>query len=72
MADDSRVLVTEQVLANLPTRMNAMMDIAMTGVSGKERNEEGFRGLAEMAGLRMVKVKRREKNDVGVMKLVKA
>jgi len=72
VADDNRVLLSEQVLTNLPTRMNAMMDIAMMSISEKERSEEEFMAVAEMAGLRMMKVYRRKGSDVGVMKLVKA
>ena len=72
MADDSRLLVVEQILDNPPKPLQAAIDIYMATISGKERSEQGFRKIAEAAGLKLVKVWKAQGADAGVVELAKA
>ncbi|KAK0620413.1 O-methyltransferase-domain-containing protein, partial [Immersiella caudata] len=49
--DDSRILIAEQVIENPPAAYAAFKDYAMLAIGGKERTLEGFKGIAEAAGL---------------------
>ncbi|TLS24454.1 hypothetical protein PpBr36_08150 [Pyricularia pennisetigena] len=56
MADDSRLLILEQVLKTPPKLFGAVMDFSMMVVGGKERNEEQWANLAARSGLRILKI----------------
>ena len=46
MAEDSRLLIVEQVLGNPPSPFAAANDIWMSAIGGKERTQEGFDAIA--------------------------
>ncbi|KND92354.1 Demethylsterigmatocystin 6-O-methyltransferase [Tolypocladium ophioglossoides CBS 100239] len=56
MAEDSRLLIVEQVLGNPPSPLAAAADVYMSTLGGKERTLEGFEAIASLAGLRIAKV----------------
>jgi O-methyltransferase len=72
MAEDSRLLVVELVLANPPNELGAAVDIYMMMISGVERTAEGFKAIIEAAGLKMLKVWEADGSDYGVIECVKA
>ena len=72
MAPDSKLLITEQIMPNPPTALNAWTDLCMMNLGGKERTEEMFRALADRAGLKVVGVYRSLATDVAVVECVKA
>jgi hypothetical protein len=69
---DSRVLITEQIMPNPPTALNAWTDLCMLNLGGKERTEQMFRELANMSGLKVVGVHRSRGTDVSVIECAKA
>ncbi|OQV07915.1 hypothetical protein CLAIMM_12269 [Cladophialophora immunda] len=71
MAPDSRVLITEQVIPNPPTALNAWTDLCMMNLGGKERTEKMFDDLTASAGLKMVGVHKSLATDVAVIECVK-
>ncbi|OAP63925.1 hypothetical protein AYL99_03152 [Fonsecaea erecta] len=71
MAPDSRVLITEQVMPNPPTALNAWTDLCMMNLGGKERTEKMFDDLTASAGLKMVGVHKSLATDVAVIECVK-
>ncbi|KAK0641670.1 O-methyltransferase-domain-containing protein [Cercophora newfieldiana] len=48
---DSRILIAEQVIEDQPPAYAAFKDFAMLAIGGKERTVEGFKEIAERAGL---------------------
>lgn len=72
MAPDSRVLITEQIMPNPPTALNAWTDLCMMNLGGKERTEKMFAQLTASAGLKMVGVHKSLATDVAVIECVKA
>ena len=48
---DSRILVAEQLTTTPPPMYAAFKDYSMLAIGGKERSLEGFKGVAEAAGL---------------------
>jgi hypothetical protein len=72
MAPDSRVLITEQVMPNPPTALNAWTDLCVMNLGGKERTEKMFDALTASAGLKMVKLHKSLATDVAVIECVKA
>lgn len=72
MAPDSRVLITEQIMPNPPTALNAWTDLCMMNLGGKERTEKMFQALTASAGLRIVGVHKSLATDVAVIECVKA
>lgn len=72
MAEDSRVLVVEQILAEPPLAVAATTDIIMATGGGKERTENGFHYIANQAGLQIVNFHRSEGTDVAVIECMRA
>ncbi|KIW62740.1 hypothetical protein, variant [Phialophora macrospora] len=72
MAPDSRILITEQIMPNPPTALNAWTDLCMMNLGGKERTEKMFDALTASAGLKMVGVHKSLATDVAVIECVKA
>jgi hypothetical protein len=72
MADDSRVLIVEEILAEPPLAVAATADIIMATGGGKERTENGFHHIANKAGLEIVKFHRSEGTDVAVIECKRA
>ncbi|KAI6277723.1 hypothetical protein MCOR27_002483 [Pyricularia oryzae] len=68
MADDSRLLILEQVLSNPPKLFGAVMDISMMVVGGKERNKEQWADLAARSGLRILKI--HQENEDALMSAI--
>lgn len=58
MADDSRILIQEDVLDNPPNFMASMLDFMMIAFGGKQRNLETWEGLVGAAGLRISSISR--------------
>jgi hypothetical protein len=71
MAPDSKVLITEQIMPNPPTALNAWTDLCMMNLGGKERTEKMFDTLIASAGLKMVGVHKSLATDVAVIECVK-
>ncbi|OAL18498.1 hypothetical protein AYO20_11745 [Fonsecaea nubica] len=71
MAPDSRVLITEQVMPNPPTALNAWTDLCMMNLGGKERTEKMFDDLTASAGLKIIGVHKSLATDVAVIECVK-
>jgi len=72
MAEDSRLLVVEQILTNPPSHSGAALNIYMMTISGIERTVEGFRAIIEAVGLKMLKVWEDDRSDFGVIECAKA
>jgi len=72
MAPDSRVLITEQIMPNPPTALNAWTDLCVMNLGGKERTEKMFEALTKRSGLKFVKVHKSLATDVAVIECVKA
>lgn len=72
MADDSRLLIVEQIMDNPPKPFVAAIDVMMATISGKERTQQGFRHIAEAAGLKVLNFWRAEGADAGVVECGKA
>ena len=72
MAPDSKVLITEQIMPNPPTALNAWTDLCVLNLGGKERTEKMFDSLTASAGLKMVGVHKSLATDVAVIECVKA
>ncbi len=58
MADDSKLLLQEDVIDNPPSHSAAMLDIMMLGFGGKQRNLETWKKLISGAGLEIIKIDR--------------
>lgn len=50
---DGKVIIMEGVLLDKPTPENRLVDMVMMNLGGKLRNEEGYRKLCSMAGLKV-------------------
>lgn len=50
---DGKVVIMEGVLLDKPTPENRLVDMVMMNLGGKLRNEEGYRKLCNMAGLKI-------------------
>ena len=72
MADDSRLLIVEQVQPNPPSGVGAYLDIVMLNLGGKERTIEGFESIAAPAGLKVVGVHPAQGSPFAVVELMKA
>ena len=72
MADDSRLLIVEQIMENPPKPFQAAIDIFMATISGKERTEQMFHEVVEAAGLKVVKFWKKDNEDAGVIECAKA
>lgn len=73
MADDSKLLIVEQVMHNPPlSAFAAAANVLMGNIGGKERIEDEFRNITTEAGLRVVGVYRTEGTEVAVVECVKA
>lgn len=71
MAEDSRLLIVEEVLTNPPSPMAAAGDIIMTTLGGKERSLEGFTAITSAAGLKIAKVHPSPGSNVAVIECQK-
>ncbi|KAF1812710.1 O-methyltransferase [Eremomyces bilateralis CBS 781.70] len=73
-ADDtrSRVLITEQVLDNPPTKTNTWVDMCMMNIGGKERNARTWDKIVTQAGMKIVAIHRKEGSPIGVVECAKA
>ncbi|ETN38171.1 uncharacterized protein HMPREF1541_06202 [Cyphellophora europaea CBS 101466] len=71
-APDSKVLITEQIMPNPPTALNAWTDLCMMNLGGKERTEKMFGELVASAGLKVIGVHKSLATDVAVIECVKA
>ncbi|KAI0205155.1 O-methyltransferase-domain-containing protein [Astrocystis sublimbata] len=69
-ADDSRVLVSEQLLPDSPSLDLAAFDIWMMNFGGKRRNARLFQDIVAKAGLRIVSVSRDDVSGSGVIEMV--
>ncbi|PNY29510.1 Demethylsterigmatocystin 6-O-methyltransferase [Tolypocladium capitatum] len=67
MAEDSRLLIVEQVLGHPPSPFAFANDIYMATIGGKERTLEGFRAITSRAGLKITKVHPTPGSEVAVI-----
>jgi hypothetical protein len=51
MADDSKILLQEDVMDNPPSHMATMLDLMMMGFGGKQRTIENWKKVVDAAGL---------------------
>jgi hypothetical protein len=72
MAEDSRLLIVEQILTNPPSLSGSAVDIYMMLISGTERTAEGFQSLVERAGLKVLKVWEDDSSDYGLIECSKS
>jgi O-methyltransferase domain len=56
MADDSKVVIQEDVMDNPPSNSAAMLDIMMLGFGGKQRTLETWQKVISAAGLQISSV----------------
>jgi len=56
MADDSRLLISEDVLAEPPHYVSAFMDFMMLTMGGKQRTRENWEELTSAAGLKITSI----------------
>lgn len=56
MAPDSKLLIVELILADPPTPHQAMSDLIMMTISGKERTLNNWGSIVTQAGLKIVRV----------------
>ncbi|KAI1338568.1 S-adenosyl-L-methionine-dependent methyltransferase [Xylariaceae sp. FL0016] len=68
----ARVLINEQINTEDPTPFVAAYDLLMMTVASMERSGQQFAGLAEKAGLQVVKVHRKEGTTCGIVECKKA
>ncbi|EJT76003.1 hypothetical protein GGTG_05928 [Gaeumannomyces tritici R3-111a-1] len=68
----ARVLIMDQVLADPPSPANAAADLVMFNIGGKERSPAGFEDIVAAAGMRVVKIHRKEGSEVGVVECAAA
>lgn len=71
MAEDSRLLIVEQILPSQPSAGASATDIFMMTLGGKERTLEGFRSITSDAGLEIVKVHGPEGSDLALIECKK-
>ncbi|KAI5468151.1 O-methyltransferase [Mariannaea sp. PMI_226] len=72
MADDSRVLIVEQILQDPPLPFAAASDIYMATLGGKERSLQAFHSITSRAGLKIAQVYPSTGSDVAVIECRKA
>ncbi|KLU85170.1 hypothetical protein MAPG_04200 [Magnaporthiopsis poae ATCC 64411] len=70
--DRARVLIMDQVLSDPPSPANAAADLVMLNIGGKERSPAIFEKIVGAAGMRVVKIHRKEGSEVGVVECAKA
>jgi len=58
LAEDSKVLLQEDVMDNPPSHSAAMLDLMMLGFGGKQRTIEMWEAVVGEAGLKIDKVVR--------------
>ncbi|KAL8376930.1 hypothetical protein RB595_007858 [Gaeumannomyces hyphopodioides] len=68
----ARVLIMDQVLSDPPSPANAAADLVMLNIGGKERSPAGFEKIVGAAGMRVVKIHRKEGSEVGVVECAAA
>jgi hypothetical protein len=58
MAEDSKLLIQEDILGSPPYFMAAMLDFMMLGFGGKERSLECWKDVTSKAGLEISSISR--------------
>ncbi|KAK7723388.1 hypothetical protein SLS57_004582 [Botryosphaeria dothidea] len=71
MTPASRILITEQVVANPPPPEATWLDLLMMGLGSKQRTEKDWYSLAGAAGLELVRIWKSPGTAVAVMELKK-
>ncbi|KAK1622379.1 O-methyltransferase [Colletotrichum phormii] len=71
MAQDSRVLIAEQITPNPPSAHTAAIDLLMLSVGGKERSREVWKDVLARAGLGRVKFWTSPSNPHGIIECFK-
>ncbi|VUC30245.1 unnamed protein product [Clonostachys rosea] len=71
MADDSRLIIAEQILSDRPSLMASATDIYMLTLGGKERTLEDFRSITTDAGLEIVEIHGSEGHDLALIECKK-
>jgi O-methyltransferase domain len=72
MAEDSRLLLVEQIQPNPPSPIAAYLDIVMLNLGGKERTIECFETITAAAGLKISGVYHSSTSPFAVVECVKA
>ena len=72
MAEDSRVLIAEQILADPPRPQATAIDLIMLNIGGKERTRDMFNEMISSAGLEMIGFHARPGSEHGVIECKKA
>jgi hypothetical protein len=72
MAPDSKVLITDQLVANPPSPLVAQTDLCMLNIAGKERSKKNFHDLAGASGLKVLEFYKAKQTEVCVVECVKA
>lgn len=72
MADDSRLLVVEQILENPPNNFTAWNDLMINCFGGKERTLADFQTLAAGAGLKVSGVFHSKTSPMAVIEMAKS
>ncbi|KAL1880550.1 hypothetical protein VTK73DRAFT_5563 [Phialemonium thermophilum] len=74
MADDSKVLLQEEIMSSPPNRTAAMLDLMMLNFGGKQRTLDCWTSVVSAAGLRISGVFRAKEawSSLGVIECVKA
>ncbi|KAJ3529362.1 hypothetical protein NM208_g9793 [Fusarium decemcellulare] len=71
MAEDSRLLIVDQVVGNPPSQMAAHFDFVMMTIGGKERTAKDFERLTKEAGLRILTVHEKAGAPLAVVECMK-
>jgi hypothetical protein len=58
MAEDSRLLIEEDIMSNPPYYMTTMLDLVMMGMGGKKRTLECWKDVISKAGLEISSISR--------------
>lgn len=72
MAEDSRVLIAEQMLADPPKPQATAIDLIMLNIGGKERTRAMFDEVITKAGLELIGFHSRPGSEHGVLECKKA
>uniref|UniRef100_A0A8H7NEE4 O-methyltransferase domain-containing protein n=1 Tax=Bionectria ochroleuca TaxID=29856 RepID=A0A8H7NEE4_BIOOC len=67
MADDSRLIIAEQIINDQPSLVASATDIYMLTLGGKERTLDGFRAITADAGLEIVEIHGSGDNDLALI-----
>ena len=67
MAEDSRLLIAEQMLADPPRPQATAIDLIMLNIGGKERTRPMFDAVIKEAGLEVIEFHARAGSEHGVL-----